>query len=391
VTHELRWTPRVLSALAALLASLFTSALARAFGASATRATIAGLAALFLPWTVFTAWAPAVSEMQCVAWMMASLWCLARHREAELTTGHASLAGLCATMACGHRYEAWFATAGIAVVLLARAPRRPAIAFALASSIVPVAWLAINAHRSGEPLDFVHRVIRYRAAIEPNRSAARDVTRLVAAVFATAGVAVTSAFAASSRFVRERDSSNAAVAREAVLGAALAVIAGNLVIECRGGGATHHALRTWLLPMWFAMPLAVCAVRGKRAFAALSTLLFVQDALGMRALPRDVDRATVEAGRALRALGTPGECYALEAGRLDFLWIEAESTRPDDARADRPFGASTAEESRWLALASQCRVAVTHSRERATWLARRGFHARVVHGAWTISERALGE
>ena len=380
-TRDLYFAPRIVSLIATCASAILAASIARSLGASALRAFAIGVLGFALPWTVFTAWTAGVPEMPCVAWMLACAFFLVRAGgdAREIPVRDAALAGLCATLACGHRYEAWFATAGFSLVVLARAPRRAALAFVGSAALFPLAWLAINAHRTGDALDFVHRVVRYRSAIEPAQRPARAVARVLAEIALGCGFTVAAGIVGGRR----------AGSRGALLSAgAIAVVAGACLTEWRGGGATHHAARTWLIALWLLSPLVAGVVRSERVFALVVAAALLQQTIAWRMLPRNVDASAVAAGRiAGEQVRSSGGCYAIEAARLDFLWVELASANPAAARVDRVYGAPASDEARWGENVAHCPVAVVSSPARIERLRADGYRAVFASNAWTVLAR----
>ncbi len=377
ITRDLSVTPRALSLLGALAATWIAVQIARKLGASSTRAIGAGLVALSAPWSVFTAWTSGVPEMPCVAWTLAAAWCL-MPSATDTRPGalRALCGGACITIACGHRYEAWFAGLGMLAVMTVRDRRRPGpvVLAWLAAGLFPIAWLAINQHRAGDPFDFVHRVVSYGQTAGASHAPFAAVGDLVI----SSGLAIAAGLVGA-RAVRGRSGVLVAGAVAVVVG----VVAGGL----RGGGATHHAARTLLLATWLLAPLVPFAVKDPRGWAPVLGIVFVQHAIGWRALPRDVSRDAVFAGRVAASVTPSGRCYAIETGRLDFLWVEVASGRPDDARPDRVYGAPSPAPARWLEVANACPVAIAHTPESRNALTAAGWATRGAAGGWFVLAR----
>jgi hypothetical protein len=320
-------TPRVLSALAALVAVLASARLTTRAGVRPFALALALLACVSWRWTVLPSAAGAVPEMPCVALVMIALWALGRERA---TVGSRLAAGVSLALACGHRYEAWCAAFALVAVELylareEKSLRRGAVVLALMVVIVPVAWLAINHARSGDAFDFAKRVVAWRRAEGPLASVPERVVRypwlvlrelplwvplaLVGARWSWVQSAdVTSPRAAAQPLSRRgegpstptggsspvrhpsplspsgegargnggevaRTPSTAGGGTRALVlrcaGVALAVLAFLVYGEVRGGGPTHHHARTLLLVAWALVPLVAAGVDG--LVAALET------------------------------------------------------------------------------------------------------------------------
>jgi hypothetical protein len=362
--------------------------LARRFGASPLASAIAALGAFAFPWSVFNAWAATVPEMPCVALLLAGVLVLANAKEAAaLSVGRAVVAGLLLGAACGHRYEAWFAAAGIVIGAAsanrARESRRAVLALVGASLIVPIAWLALRYAHDGSALGFVARVGRYRAAHEALPAWPVRVVRYPLLFVGAAGLfAIVAAMGA--RVVGSR-------AMAVGLGAGAALM-GLVIIDVSGGGPTHHAGRALLPSVWLLAPLAargiteVALQRRAIAFVVAGAML-VQLGWSVRAVPRDVDAQTVATGRMLGERVSGGGCYMVEAERLDFLWLEAASGWPERARPDRAYAGSAPSENEFARVASACAVAAVSSERAQGVLARVGFREVGRSGAWSVWTR----
>lgn len=378
MTRELAVTPRALSWLGALAATWIAVHIARRLGASPVRALGAGLAALAAPWTIFTAWAPGVPEMPCVAWTLAAAWCLLPAADGTLPSAWRALAaGGCITLACGHRYEAWFAGIGMLAALSVRDRRRPGfVALAwLAAALFPIAWFAINLHRAGDAFDFVHRVVRYRLGNVPGGA---PMARALREFLVSDGPALAAGLVGA-HVVKHRAS--------VLVAGAMAVLAGVLSSDARGGGPTHHAARTLLLATWLLAPLVPFAAREVRAWSVILGMVLASHATGWRALPRDVPIGSVTTGHLVASLTPRGHCFAIETGREDFLWVELASGRPDDAHPDRAYGGPAPAPARSLAIARDCPVAVAHTPAFRGALITAGWTPRHADGGWFVLTR----
>ncbi len=313
-------TPRVLSALSALVALLAGARLTTRAGVRSFALAIVLVACVSWRWSVMTSAAGAVPEMPCVALVVVALWALGRERA---TVGSRLLAGVSLALACGHRYEAWCAAFALVAVelYLAREEkglRRGAAVLAVAAMVVPVAWLVINHARSGDALDFAKRVVAWRRAEGPLASVPERIVHYpwlavrelplwwpLAALGARslwgASADVTSPRAAAQPLSRQgegpstltggsppvrhpsplspsgegargnggevtRTPSTAGGGTRALVlrcaGVALAVLAFLVYGEVRGGGPTHHHARTLLLVAWALVPLVAAGVDG---------------------------------------------------------------------------------------------------------------------------------
>lgn len=387
LTHELQWTPRVLSLFGALATALIALGIARRLGASPCWAALGSIAALAFPWSAWCAWAAGVPEMPCTALTLAGV-ALAMDALARSSRPLCWwLAGTILSLACGHRYEAWFASAGVLVAIVTlqlerRSWREPA-ALGAGIALVPLFWLAINHVRSGNALDFVSRVMAYRAAHEVLPPFSVRLVRYPTLLLFHSGAATLIALAG----VRW-------LPRTAVipLAAAGAVVAGLVFTDVRGGGATHHIARSLLPSVWLIAPVAFSTLgrwwsthtRRRAVVAAATVVCGMQSSAGSTQVPRDVQPETLAAGRAVITVSTPETCYFVETGRLDFLWLELASGAPERAVPDRPYGAPPPVPGRWPFGASRCTAAAVHSDTARAMLQNRGWHDVSQHGPWRV-------
>ncbi|MEZ4405913.1 MAG: hypothetical protein R3A52_05510 [Polyangiales bacterium] len=282
------------------------------------------------------------------------------------------------TLACGFRYEAWFAAAGTLLALLRR-PRRALLAAPIAS-LVPAAWLAINRARSGDALDFVHRVERFRRA----EGLAPLAERLGAFAVELLPLAPLIILAANSRDAWKR--------HERSLAGALAVLAGVAFGELRGGGASHHAGRSLL---FVGVLLAPVAVEGAALFVARGhrAVVVALAAVALAAgLPRagdliGVEPSAVRAGDAVRAAVNRREAcrWTVIGARGDFLWVMLRAGRLDRELRVSTFGSVASRAARRRALVASCVAAVEDRWEDEARAA--GMRRALSDGGWSLYER----
>lgn len=339
-------TPRLLSWASACAAVALTVRAAHRLGASRAGLAASLLTLLAWRWTLLPAAAGAVPELPCAAWLLAGV--------ALLDDERPTLAGLCVTVACGHRYEAWFAGAALALHETITNPRR-AWRFALTASLMPLAWLAINHTRNGDAFDFVHRVEAFRRHEGPLPTmGARLVRYPWLALRELAWPLGAAAFA-----WRTQPTLRDAPARRRVV-AAVAVFAMLVWGDLRGGGPTHHAARALVLVAWLVAPLAACVTTRLRSVWSVAALAAALVVAPRRAeLTDGVHPDAVCAGDTVHATLTDGAPWFLEASRQDFLWVEVRSRAPDGVRVDRAYGSPVADEGSRARGLAEALVAVT--------------------------------
>ncbi|MBI5513400.1 MAG: hypothetical protein HY909_06495 [Deltaproteobacteria bacterium] len=354
-------------------------ALSRRRGLTGWALVISVALPLCWPWTVVASAAPGVPELPCVALVLGALVALERTTLAGDLT-----AGLLLTVACGHRYEAWWATAGVLAVLAHGRAWRRLGRVGIVALAIPALWLLMNHQRAGDALDFLHRVRAFReaeGALEPLwRRALRFPTLLGReAPWAYFGAAVT---LATTRRLRPETA------------AALAVLAGLVSGELQGSGPTHHPERALLLPVWLLGPAAGVALG--RLGGARGPLLALALAACWGAYPLRRARFTSvapeapAAGREVRRLlgGDRSRCWFVEAAWEEFLWVEHASEASRRAVPDRDYGGPAPSEDTALARLPACATvaAVTSERLRVA-LRGRQFRERWSHGGWTVLAR----
>ncbi len=376
--RDLDAAPRALSLAAAIACVALSARLARDLGARRV-ATLAALAiAASWRWTLLPAASGAVPEMPCVAWFLGAI--------VSLQGGRPALAGACLSLACGHRYEAWFG--GAALVVYELVSRRPgAWRFALAASAVPLAWLAINHARAGDALEFVRRVEAFRraeGALPPWPSRAlREPLLLVTEVPLLVLAASRGVYRGSAP---DRD---VTLARRLAF-AALATLATVTLGDLRGGGATHHPARALTLVAWTLTPLAALGLSSITsrawALAAVALSVFI-GAPRARELHDGVSRDAVCAGDAVkRARATRRGPWFIEFARQDALWVEARSGAPERALPDRAYGSPSADPARAVDRRG-AGVAAVSSDEARESLRGSGYSLADRCGAWSVWTR----
>jgi hypothetical protein len=333
---------------------------------------------------VFCAAAPGVPEMPCTALLLAGV-ALAFGTELAPSVPRALSAGLLLSLACGHRYEAWFASTGVvaAAALLWRRSPRALCALVGGVAVMPLAWLLINHARSGDALDFVHRVVRYRVAFETLPPMATRLARYPRLLLEHAGVLTLLALCGPLLVGRRV---------LGVLAAAGGVLGWLVLTEVRGGGATHHVARSLLPAVWLLAAVAAPTLgalwqragRARPLVALLALVAVVQPARGLREVPLDIAPDTLAAGRALAAHTRQGTRFLVETARSDFLWLELASAAPERAQPDRPYGGPPPSPAQLLERARACSVAAVHSAEAQAVLVRAGWRPLATHGAWSL-------
>lgn len=334
----------------------------------ASRAGAWGAAALLLAWR-WSAWSGAagcVPEMPTAALLLGAA--------VALGGGRTVLAGALAALACGHRYEAWFALAGMCLGVAWETRDRRALRFALVGLTMPALWLAINHARVGDALDFVRRVEAFRA-----REGAQPAGALRYPFVLAGELPHVVALAAAGVIAARRADATA-------LGA-LGVLAGLVLGDARGGGPTHHAARALLAGAWLLAPSVARGIDALRGRWRLALVGVFAAALWRAPRAREVEgfvaRDAVAAGDALRAGRGP---WLIEGARQDHLWVMLRSGRPEDAVRDRAYGAdapSEAERARWAARGG---LAAASSEGALNALRERGFRVpRGAVGAWRVA------
>jgi hypothetical protein len=310
------------------------------------------------------------------------LWALVALERATATGDLA--AGLLLTLACGHRYEAWWAAAGVLLALAhGRAWRRAGLV-AVAALAMPVLWLVINHQRSGDALEFVHRVRSFREAEGSLGAPWLRAVRFPWLLLREAPVVVLGAAVSIVTTRRLR----------AETAAALAVLVGLVSGELQGSGPTHHPERALLLPVWLLGPAAGEALgrlRGAWGPALPLALAACWGAYPMRGSRfTSVASEAPAAGREVRRhLGRdPSRCWFIEAAWEEFLWVEHASEASRRAVPDRAYGGPGPSENAPLARLPACATvaAVTSERAREA-LVVHGFQARWSRGGWTVLAR----
>ncbi len=370
--------PRAVSLVAAIACVVLAARLARDLGARRV-ATLAALAiTVSWRWTLLPAASGAVPEMPCAAWFLGAIVLLQRGRPA--------LAGACLSLACGHRYEAWFG--GAALVANELVSRRPgAWRFALTASVMPLAWLAINHARAGDALDFVHRVEAFRRAEGPLppwlTRALREPLLLVTELPLLA-------LAASRGLVGAQLPDRDVTLTRRLAFAAFAMLALVTLGDIRGGGPTHHPARALTLLAWTLTPLAALGLSSitSRAWTlvAVTLSLFIGTPRA-REIHDGVSRDAVCAGDAVRrARVTRSGPWFVEFARQDALWVEVRSGAPERALPDRAFGAPSADPSRSVTR-SGAPVAAASSEATRESLRQSGYALSARCGAWSVWTR----
>lgn len=300
-------------------------------------------------WTLLPSAAPALPELPCATLLaLAAVSLDARDLSARRALGGAA----CLSVACGFRYEAWFASAGMLLALALRRPRRALLA-APTASLVPAAWLAINRARSGDALDFIHRVERFRRA-EGLTPLADRLASFATELLPLAPWVIFAALSADAWRRHERS-----------LAGALAVLAGVTLGELRGGGASHHAGRSLLFVGVLLAPIAAegaarLVARGQRVVVvALATVALAAG------LPRErdligVEPSAVRAGDAVRAAENRRDAcrWTVISARGDFLWVMLRAGRLDRELRVSTFGSVEDPAARRRALDASCMAAV---------------------------------
>lgn len=372
---DLDLTPRAVSLASTVTAMAALAVTLRRQGLSAWRvgALLAALASW--RWTVLPAASGCVPEMPAVMWL-----CVAAALLDDVAGWRrASLAGVALSLACGHRYEAWFAAAAMAVAWSARRrDPRAAVALAVTASAVPLAWLWVQ-HQRGDALDFVQRVsaFRHRAAPLPNIAwrLARYPWRALCeapAVWVLAAIAL-----------RRR-------AWEPVsLAGALAALGGLVLIDLRGAGPTHHAERALIPVVWLLAPTAARAVTSRAVWIAVLAVGVLASRVDRASALAGVPRDAVEAGRAMGrwSRATSGARWLVELDGDEFLWVEVASGAPDRAVPDRRYGDVAPDDVTLRARAATAQRAVVRSARAIEVLRLDGWQETGRAGRWWIAQR----
>lgn len=380
---DLLHTPRAVSFLSALFACGFAARLIRHTPPLSQFVTLFALA--LWPSSALCAASGGVPEMPCVALTLGALCLLSE----SSTVASAALAGLALSLAEGHRYEAWWASAAIVVAYaIDRRARRPTLALALCALLAPLFWVALNAHRHGDPLEFVHRVEAFRlreGPLPPLLARALRYPRIVAreapflALLALLGA----------RHAWRTDRRNLALRTLP----ALAVFAMLTLGDARGGGPTHHAARALLLPLWMLSPLVAQGLSSLTArhpwrYALLAPLLALQLRVHL-GRESSVEASTVRAGALVRATldRGPNAPWLVALDRQDFLWIELLSAAPDRALPDRAYGASAPTPDALSAIARRAQAACVSDARTEQTLLGIGFSVVGREGGWAVLRR----
>jgi hypothetical protein len=331
-------------------------------------------------WSLFSAAAGGVPEMPAVA-----LVCVALERWTSRSPGAWWQAGLALTLACGFRYEAWFAVVGFALAAAAHERARSKLPATLAvAAVVPLAWLLLNHLHRGDALDFAHRVAAHRRAVSPTLAPwwERPLTVAATTLRELPWVAL---LVVQVRTIVARS-------RLASLGGAmaLAVWVGLALEAARGGGATHHPARTLLPVAWLLAPALAAAFDGLRArrhalvAAALACAAWGAPRPGELAAMGAPDAAAV--GAEVRRRWPVGR-WCLELGRQDALWVEWRSGASRRTIPDRVFGEAPGDAAARAGACLDARGAVTSSGDLEKALRAVGFRLARRRGPWALLER----
>lgn len=397
VHPSLSLLPQTFSLLAGITACMLAALLARAAGGRAPGTVVSVVWTAAWRWTVVTSASPGVPEMLTVALLLAAAIPLAvpLHRGGRPSAVGAMASGLALAMACGCRYEAWFAAPALVLAYgIVSRDRRGAALLATMALSVPIAWVAINAARHGDPLEFVHRVEAFRRTqgLPPWIARVGLYPRLLAteagAMIVLAGVGMGMALSHG----RGPD----AVVR--LCAAPAVTIVGALVwTEARGGGATHHPARALLPVVWLLVPAAARGFDrlwsgGRRSRTLAVTAVVALGGTLARGHPRTlstVDPDAVVAGRAVsRALTrTPGQRWLVDLSRQDFLWVELASGTPDRCVPDRVYGGPAPAETDLRGRLQSVSVAAVSTETLARVATRAGFTLRGRYGPWSVYVR----
>ncbi len=377
IAGDPRTAPFAVSLGATVIACVTLARSCRRAGLDALPVTLALVFAVSWRWSLFASASGGIPEMPCIA-----LLTIALERWTSGSRGAWWQAGLALAIAAGFRYEAWFAIFGFAWVGWREPARRSdALRAGTLALAVPIGWMALNFVHRRDPIDFVWRVTRQRAATgvplaalhlrwaELPQSLMREAWWIPPLL--AVGVA----------------RGKGTATERTALGMGVAVLAGLALETFRGGGPTHHAARTLLPCVWLAVPMLAAGIEALaldkiRAAALLLVVVVAGGPPPMEgALPRDAARIG-----ALVA-GTAGP-WCIEFARQDALWVEWRSGRPDEARPDRAYGAPTPLDAANLTV--RCADATTAAASSPTFVAaltRNGFHVAARSGPWTMLMR----
>lgn len=375
VAPRLDVTPYAVSFASSLVALAALAALLRRQGVAASRAAPLLVALAAWRWTVLPAASGCVPEMPAVMWLCVGALAL----DGATSWPAVTLAGLAWTVACGHRYECWFAVAAMALAWSARRrDLRASVVLAVTAALVPVAWLWVQ-HRRGDAWGFVHRVEDYRRHAAPLPTLAWRLMRYPVALLREAPAVVALAALAARR--RAWD--------PVTFSGAAATLAGLVLVDLRGGGPTHHAERALIPVVWMLVPTAARAVTSRGVTVVMLALGVAASLPSRDAALAGVPRDALAAGRAVRrwARAHPGARWLVELDGDEFLWVEVASGAPDAAVPDRRYGDGAPDD---LALRTRARgasmAAVRSERARRVLLGDGWVEAGRV-GAWWIAQR----
>lgn len=267
-------------------------------------------------WALLPGASPALPELPCAALLVFSALCFDSPRP---TRSAALMGAMGLTLACGFRYEAWFATAAMLFVFAWRHPRNALLSAPIAA-LVPVGWLFINHHRTGDVFDFLHRVERFRL----HEGIAPLTQRLRTLITETLPLAPLIGF---SRYARRAEPSHETPGETATAGA-LAVVFGVVLGELLGGGASHHSGRSLLFAAVLIAPAASVGAARLTEKKHIWVLAFAVIFSLVTGLPRPSDLVGVEPSavitgrRVHRALERHQACHwTVIADRSDRLWV----------------------------------------------------------------------
>jgi hypothetical protein len=241
-------TARCVAVLLGGISAILVFVSARWLGLPARAALFGALAAILLPYGAWLS-AATVPEAPCAALVLLGAVSLVRPEWKLRAAG-----GLALGAACFCRYEAWAPAAvfGLVSALDARKRRELRLLLGTALSLAPIAlWLLHGVARHDDALFFVARVTQYRAALGGERSGLLDalistplaIVRFEPELFAVFAVAL-----AVSMSRGESPFSGVAWRPVAVLAALVVFL---IVVDARGGAATHHPERSLLAVFWF--------------------------------------------------------------------------------------------------------------------------------------------
>ncbi len=375
------------SILAGVASCVLATLVCRAARASAGSSAAAVVGVALWRWSVMASAAPGLSEMLGVTFLLSATlaWLSPVAQNRSLTVRETVAAGVTLSLACGCRYEAWFAAPalGVAFVLAARDRTKAIIACALAL-VVPIGWLAVNHTRHGDAFEFVHRVQHFRRATGlPSLFTRVSVYPRIVVRDLLAVVALSSIGLVAWR------------TRVAWLLALppLSILLALVLTEIHGSGATHHSARALLPFAWLLTPVTARGLDalwpGKLSRRAVAVSLALTMIFVMSPVETTVSPDAIATGRALASLllASPRARALIALDREDFLWVEVATNAPDRCVPDRAYGHAAPSAAQLSRIAGTVTVAAVASAIGEATLRSAGWFVRSRHGDWRVMAR----